>query len=185
MASVDPSLAVGAKFLKPPMPASDPLTLIRGDCIEAMRTLPSESIDACVTDPPYELGFMAKRWDGTRVAFRVETWREVFRVLKPGAHLVAFGGTRTYHRMVCAIEDAGFKIRDQLAWVFGSGFPKSSNQEDEWEGWGTALKPAWEPIVLARKPFRGLEGLGHRPRWVGFTFWILDLKRRCGLRFIR
>lgn len=85
-----------------------------------------------------------------------EAWaREMFRILKPGAHLVCFASTRTYHRMTCGIEDAGFEIRDQLAWVFGSGFPKSLNLDGEWEGWGTALKPAYEPIVLARKPFAG------------------------------
>lgn len=92
------------------------------------------------------------------VAFQLwcEDWaREVFRVLKPGAHLVSFCSTRTYHRMTAGIEDAGFEIRDQLAWVFGSGFPKSHNLTGEWEGWGTALKPAWEPIVLARKPLEG------------------------------
>lgn len=126
-----------------------------GDCLDLLRTLPADSVDAGVTDPPYELGFMGKKWDGSGIAFSPAMWAELLRVLKPGAHLVAFSGTRTYHRMVCAIEDAGFEIRDQLAWVFGSGFPKSSNQEGEWEGWGTALKPAWEPIVLARKPLIG------------------------------
>lgn len=172
------------------------------------------SIDAIVTDPPYELGFMGKAWDGTGIAYSVEFWTECYRVLKPGGHLLAFGGTRTYHRMVCAIEDAGFEIRDSLHWIYGSGFPKShdiskaidkvagatrpvvgtrlglpgvskdgANQangysrgiegrEDRpsaaldvtapvtddakaWQGWGTALKPAHEPIVLARKPFVG------------------------------
>jgi site-specific DNA-methyltransferase (adenine-specific) len=95
---------------------------------------------------------MGQQWDGGDVAFRPETWAAVWRVLKPGAHLVAFSGTRTYHRMACAIEDAGFEIRDQLAWIYGSGFPKSHNQPG---GWGTALKPAWEPICLARKPLQG------------------------------
>jgi DNA modification methylase len=126
--------------------------LIRGDCIEVMATLPAASIDACVTDPPYEIGFMNKRWDSTRIAFQPQTWREVLRVLKPGAHLLAFGGTRTFHRIAVAIEDAGFEIRDCLAWLYGSGFPKSLNLG---EGLGTALKPAYEPIVLARKPFKG------------------------------
>jgi len=97
-------------------------------------------------------GFMGQIWDGGDLAFQPELWAEVFRVLKPGAHLVAFGGTRTYHRMACAIEDAGFEIRDQIGWTYGSGFPKSHNQPG---GWGTALKPAWEPIALARKPLRG------------------------------
>lgn len=100
-------------------------TLIRGDCVEAMKKMPDNSVDSIVTDPPYELGFMAKKWDGSGIAFKASTWAEAFRVLKPGGHLVAFSGTRTYHRMACAIEDAGFDIRDQLAWVYGSGFPKS------------------------------------------------------------
>jgi len=156
--------------------------------------------DSCVCDPPYELGFMGKGWDSTGVAFQVETWRRVYDALKPGAHLVAFSGTRTYHRMACAIEDAGFEIRDQLAWAYGSGFPKSLDvskaidkaagaerevisrkqvavgfdtekqggggwaageivetapatpEAQRWQGWGSALKPAWEPICLARKP---------------------------------
>jgi site-specific DNA-methyltransferase (adenine-specific) len=129
--------------------------IIHGDSLLVLPTLPADSFDACVTDPPYELGFMAKKWDGTGIAFSAAFWSEVFRVMKPGGHLVAFGGTRTYHRMACAIEDAGFEIRDQLAWVYGSGFPKSSNQDGEWAGYGTALKPAWEPIVLARKPLIG------------------------------
>jgi site-specific DNA-methyltransferase (adenine-specific) len=148
-----------------------------------LPTLGEGSIDSCVTDPPYHLtsvvkrygtdsldgpgtvakraragadgyarfakGFMGKQWDGGDIAFRPELWAEVFRVLKPGAHLLAFSGTRTYHRMACAIEDAGFEIRDQIGWCYGSGFPKSHNIGN---GWGTALKPAWEPIVLARKP---------------------------------
>ena len=97
-------------------------------------------------------GFMGQTWDGGDVAFQPETWAEVLRVLKPGGHLVAFSGTRTYHRMVVAIEDAGFEVRDQLAWVYGSGFPKSHNQPG---GWGTALKPSWEPIALCRKPLIG------------------------------
>lgn len=125
--------------------------LLAGDCRELVAALEPESIDSCVTDPPYGLKFMGQRWDGG-VAFEPETWKAVFRVLKPGAHLVAFGGTRTYHRLACAIEDAGFEIRDQLAWVYGSGFPKSHNRPG---GLGTALKPAWEPICLARKPLAG------------------------------
>jgi site-specific DNA-methyltransferase (adenine-specific) len=169
------------------------------------------SIDSCVTDPPYELGFMGKKWDSSGVAFDSETWRAVYRVLKPGAHLLAFGGTRTIHRIAVAIEDAGFDIRDQLSWLYGSGFPKSLDVSKaidaaagatrpiggktstacpsfpqpcpghpsangslgggvmrhavptapataaakQWAGWGTALKPACEPIVLARKPLVG------------------------------
>ena len=167
--------------------------ILHGDLFDVLPTLEAESVDACVTDPPYGLGFMAKDWDvpGGIGAFpmrrRVETdavntgasrqggrqrscvdfqkrqnrdaqamqaeaeqWaREVFRVLKPGAHLVAFGGTRMYHRLTAGIEDAGFEIRDCLSWLYGSGFPKSLNVGN---GQGTGLKPAWEPIVLARKP---------------------------------
>lgn len=117
-----------------------------------LATLPEASIDACVTDPPYELGFMGKAWDRSGIAFDPTFWAEVLRVLKPGAHLLACGGTRTYHRMGSAIEDAGFDVRDCLAWLYGSGFPKSLNLG---EGLGTALKPAYEPIVMARKPLKG------------------------------
>lgn len=116
-----------------------------------MATFPDNSIDAIVTDPPYELGFMGKAWDGSGIAHDVAMWREALRVLKPGGHLLAFAGSRTYHRMACAIEDAGFDIRDQIMWIYGSGFPKSHN--GEWGG--TALKPAHEPIVMARKPLLG------------------------------
>ena len=157
----------------------------------------SNYVDSVVTDPPYELGFMNKKWDSTGVAFCKKTWAEVLRVLKPGGHLLSFSGSRTYHRMACAIEDAGFEIRDQILWVYGSGFPKSLNigkavdnllgnerevigidkdadrfkkykEQDgcnrnifndeitkgnsKHEGWGTALKPAHEPICMARKP---------------------------------
>jgi site-specific DNA-methyltransferase (adenine-specific) len=150
--------------------------ILQGDCRAVMATLPEASVDACVTDPPYELtsarpggrseatrgavmgGFMGMKWDGTGVAFDPETWRQALRVLKPGGYLLAFGGTRTYHRMVCAIEAAGFEIRDQLAWLYGSGFPKGTDKAkipEEWRGWNTALKPALEPIVLARKPMVG------------------------------
>jgi site-specific DNA-methyltransferase (adenine-specific) len=114
-----------------------------------MRLLPAESIDAVVCDPPYELGFMKKSWDSSGIAFDPATWREVLRVLKPGGYLLAFGGTRTYHRLACAVEDAGFEIRDSLIWNYGSGFPKSLNVGN---GRGTALKPAFEPVVVARKP---------------------------------
>jgi len=181
--------------------------IIAGDCRDVLRTLPDASVDSVVTDPPYELGFMGKKWDRSGVANDVRVWAECLRVLKPGGHLVAFGGTRTYHRMVCAIEDAGFEVRDQLGWLYGSGFPKSldvskaidkaagaereviatrfdgvgntaaslhktegfaasrssvfditapaTDAARQWQGWGTALKPAWEPIVLARKPLVG------------------------------
>jgi site-specific DNA-methyltransferase (adenine-specific) len=150
-------------------------TLHAGDCMKVLRELPANSIDAVCTDPPYHLtsivkrfgaqnaapakgnaafirasrGFMGKQWDGGDIAFTPELWAEVLRVLKPGGHMVAFSGTRTYHRMACAIEDAGFEIRDQIGWTYGSGFPKSHNIGN---GWGTALKPAWEPVCLARKP---------------------------------
>jgi site-specific DNA-methyltransferase (adenine-specific) len=127
------------------------LKLLQGDCREVMRTLPESSIDAIVTDPPYELGFMGKGWDKSGIANDPAMWAEALRVLKPGGHLLAFSGSRTYHRMVCAIEDAGFEIRDQIMWVYGSGFPKSHN--GPWGG--TALKPAHEPIVVARKPLQG------------------------------
>jgi len=174
-----------------------------GDCRDRLKELPDDSIDSIVTDPPYELGFMGKSWDASGVAYDVTVWRECLRVLKPGGHLLSFGGSRTYHRMACAIEDAGFQIRDQIMWVYGSGFPKSLNiskaidkaagaerervpykggiaggsgnyggggqihvgtkdgafpvtaEAEEWDGWGTALKPAHEPIVLARKPLDG------------------------------
>lgn len=163
------------------------VTVSQGDCVEVLRTRTGPLFDAVVTDPPYHLlstverfakvprtestmpksdaharmsrGFMGQTWDGGDVAFRVETWRAIYDQMKPGAHLIAFSGTRTYHRMAVAIEDAGFEIRDQLAWVYGSGFPKSHNVERaagaDWQGWGTALKPAWEPICLARKPLIG------------------------------
>jgi DNA modification methylase len=124
-------------------------TLYLGDCREILPALPH--VDAIVTDPPYELGFMGKSWDASGIAYDSDAWREALRVLKPGGYLLAFGGSRTYHRMACAIEDAGFEIRDQIMWLYGSGFPKSHN--GEWGG--TALKPAHEPIVVARKPLIG------------------------------
>lgn len=173
------------------------IALHHGNCIDVMRGMPDNCVDSIVTDPPYELGFMGKSWDSTGIAYSVELWTQALRVLKPGGHLLAFSGSRTYHRMACAIEDAGFQIRDQIMWLYGSGFPKSHNvskgidkaagaerevvgqkitgnaRTDEgwrggqiyvdettpatpaaqqWEGWGTALKPAHEPIVMARKP---------------------------------
>ena len=179
------------------------MKLINADCIEAMKAMPDNSVDSIVTDPPYELGFMGKSWDASGIAFNVEVWREALRVIKPGGHLIAFSGSRTYHRMAVAIEDAGFEIRDQIMWVYGSGFPKSHNiskgldkaagtlkvigkgkagktalgqssgynhtnnphefditepnsdAAKQWDGWGTALKPAHEPMVLARKPLIG------------------------------
>lgn len=130
------------------------IEIIEGDSREVLRELAANSIHACVTDPPYGIEFMGKDWDNA-VAFHATFWREVYRVLRPGAHVLAFGGTRTYHRLACAIEDAGFEIRDQIGWVYGSGFPKSHNMNGDWEGWGTALKPAWEPLCVARKPLDG------------------------------
>ncbi|MPW16934.1 site-specific DNA-methyltransferase [Paraburkholderia sp. CNPSo 3157] len=158
---------------------SEKFELHLGDCLDVLRTMPDASIDSIVTDPPYHLtqvsrgshartnnpvtphararigdkGFMGKVWDGGDIAHRVELWAECLRVLKPGGHLLAFAGSRTYHRMTCAIEDAGFEIRDQIMWIYGSGFPKSKNLSGDWQGWGTALKPAHEPICMARKPF--------------------------------
>jgi len=105
--------------------AAGAVRIFHGDCRDVQATFDADSLDACVTDPPYELGFMGKPWDQRGVAFDPETWRAVLRVLKPGAHLVAAGGTRTHHRLMCAIEDAGFEIRDTLCWLYGSGFPKS------------------------------------------------------------
>lgn len=118
-----------------------------------LRTLADNSVDSIVTDPPYGLSFMGKRWDYDVPS--VEVWAECLRVLKPGGHLLAFAGTRTQHRMAVRIEDAGFEIRDMIAWVYGSGFPKSHNLSGDWQGWGTALKPALEPITVARKPLAG------------------------------
>lgn len=124
-----------------------------GDALALMREMPEAGVDAVVTDPPYGLRFMGKAWDhGIPGA---PYWTEALRVAKPGAHLLAFGGTRTFHRLTCAIEDAGWEIRDCVMWVYGSGFPKSHNLHGEREGWGTALKPAWEPIIVARKPLVG------------------------------
>lgn len=121
-----------------------------GDCRDVMRAIEDSSIDAVITDPPYGLGFMGKAWD--RGVPGAEFWAEMIRCAKPGAHLLAFGGTRTHHRMMCAIEDAGWELRDTIMWIYGSGFPKSHNLPD---GRGTALKPAWEPIIMARKPLIG------------------------------
>lgn len=129
------------------------------DCREVMRNIDENSIDSIITDPPYGINFLGKGWD--KGIPGVEFWTEAIRVLKPGGYLLAFGGTRTFHRLTCAIEDSGFEIRDCLGWLYGSGFPKSHNigksmnNSAEWAGWGTALKPAWEPIILARKPLIG------------------------------
>lgn len=128
-------------------------TIVLGDCLDVLRGMADSSVDSIVTDPPYGLAFMGKKWDYDVPS--VEVWAECLRVLKPGGHLLAFAGTRTQHRMAVRIEDAGFEIRDMIAWVYGSGFPKSRNLAGEWEGWGTALKPALEPITVARKPLIG------------------------------
>lgn len=114
-----------------------------GDCLEVLKGIPDNCLDSIVTDPPYGISFMNKRWDYDVPP--VAVWQECLRVLKPGGHLLAFAGTRTQHRMACRIEDAGFEIRDMLAWLYGSGFPKAR----------TMLKPALEPITMARKPFKG------------------------------
>lgn len=188
--------------------------ILNGNCLVELDKLPENSVDAIVTDPPYELNFMGKGWDNAGVSFSKETWAKCMRVLKPGGYMLAFGGTRTYHRIACAIEDAGFEIRDCIMWLYGSGFPKSMNiglaidkkngveskvvgyadttmpdfrdvgkkqkeisginkltfgqienserketpiyeAQNKWKGWGTALKPSYEPIIVARKPFKG------------------------------
>lgn len=174
------------------------MNIINDDCLKALDGIEVNSVDAIITDPPYELNFMGKGWDNAGVSFNKETWEKCLRVLKPGGYLLAFGGTRTYHRIACAIEDAGFEIRDCIMWLYGSGFPKSMNiglavdkklgneskvvgegrsggtsrayqsletttagayqlkeAQNEWKGWGTALKPSYEPIIVARKPFNG------------------------------
>ena len=181
------------------------IRLLKGDCLKQLKKLDDDSIDSVVTDPPYEIGFMGKGWDDSGIANNPLLWKEVLRVLKPGGHLLSFSHSRTYHRQAVAVEDAGFEIRDQIMWIYGSGFPKSHNigkavdkiqgnerevvgskihsqkgvkvaeerttigagafgepREAEitkgnspYEGWGTALKPAHEPIVMARKPFKG------------------------------
>lgn len=125
--------------------SADGVLVLGGDCRALIRALSDGLVDAIVTDPPYELGFMGKGWDSTGVAYSVPLWSEALRVLKPGGHLLAFGGTRTWHRLACAIEDAGFELRDSIAWLYGTGTPKSKAQ----------LKPAHEPIVVARKPAAG------------------------------
>jgi len=128
------------------------MTIIQGDCLEVLRTFPDNHFSAIVTDPPYGIGFMGKEWDyGVPIH---SFWKELLRVTKPGGHLLAFGGTRTYHRMTCKVEDVGWQIRDCLMWIYGSGFPKSHNHFGI-PGYGTALKPAYEPIIMAMKPCDG------------------------------
>lgn len=128
--------------------------ILCGDSLEVLKDFEDNYFDSVVTDPPYGLAFMGKKWDYD--VPQVELWKEVNRVLKPGGHILSFAGSRTYHRMAVNIEDAGFEIRDMLGWLYGSGFPKSHNighKVEKYKGWGTALKPAHEPIVMARKPF--------------------------------
>jgi site-specific DNA-methyltransferase (adenine-specific) len=179
--------------------------ILHGNNLDILPTLADNSVDSIVTDPPYELGFMGKKWDSSGIAYSVELWQQCLRVLKPGGHLLSFGGTRTYHRVAVAIEDAGFELRDSIAWLYGSGFPKSLDvskaidkaagaevkvgkafkvageygnrdlrdpdtqglsrdemrheaktfEAQQWQGWGTALKPAFEPVIVARKPIEG------------------------------
>lgn len=187
--------------------------LYHGNMLDMLEVIKSNTIDSIVTDPPYELNFMGKGWDNSGIAFNKEAWLKCYEVLKPGGYLLAFGGTRTYHRIACAIEDAGFEIRDCIMYLYGSGFPKSMNigkaiegklilgssnvrdikklkgkkekvyyghnkieveqgkrnklytqtkttvdyqtiEGQQWNGWGTGLKPAYEPIIVARKPFK-------------------------------
>lgn len=184
---------------------SEEYKIINGNCLAELELIEKNSIDSIITDPPYELGFMGKSWDSSGIAFQSDTWKKCFDVLKSGGYLLAFGGSRTYHRIACAIEDAGFEIRDTIMWLYGSGFPKSLNiglaidkkngidnrtgiikndgnatnsgsgcyncnngkdnsmkreyeeriAQNKWKGWGTCLKPAFEPIIVARKPFKG------------------------------
>ena len=139
-----------------PYYADDNVLLFKGDCREVLARLDEGCVDTVITDPPYGLEFMGKGWD--KGVPGPDFWVEVLRVAKPGAMLLAFGGTRTYHRLACAIEDAGWELRDCLMWLYGTGFPKSHNigkKVEGWDGWGTALKPAWEPIILAMKPLDG------------------------------
>ena len=180
--------------------------LYQGNMLDMLEVIDKESIDSIITDPPYELNFMGKGWDNSGIAFQPDTWKKCYEVLKPGGYLLAFGGSRTFHRIACAIEDAGFEIRDTIMWLYGSGFPKSQNigkmydkkmgndrvkigetkigktslgdgsgwdtsqnmkdikatgkiditkGTSKFEGWGSSLKPSYEPIIVARKPFKG------------------------------
>jgi len=140
------------------------MRLLLGDSKEVLKDIPDNSIDSIVTDPPYGLTFMGKAWDGTGIEYDHEFWGEILRILKPGGHVLSFGGTRTYHRMATALEIAGFEIRDCIMWLNGQGMPKSFDlgtqatkrgypEAPTMVGWGTTLKPAVEPVVLARKPF--------------------------------
>ena len=137
-----------------------------GDSLQVLKEIEDNTIDSVVTDPPYALNFMGKKWDCDVPS--VEMWEEVIRVLKPGGHLLSFSSARTYHRMTVNVEDAGFEIRDQIMWVYGSGFPKSHNigkKLDTHQGWGTQLKPSHEPIVLARKPLSEKSVVANVIKW--------------------
>ena len=127
------------------------IQLYNSECLEKLKELEDNSVDAIVTDPPYFISFMNKGWDKEDgIASKKEFWKECLRVTKPGGYLLAFGHSRTHHRLFTAVEDGGWEIRDTIMWLYGSGFPKSKNLSD---GWGTALKPAHGPICMARKPF--------------------------------
>ncbi len=126
--------------------------IIHGDCLTVMKTMDDNTIDFIVTDPPYGLNFMGKKWDDK--VPNMEIWKEAFRICKPGSMLAAFGGSRTHHHLMIALEQSGWEIRDCIFWCFGSGFPKSHNNFGL-KGYGTALKPAYEPIILAMKPLDG------------------------------
>ncbi len=126
--------------------------IINGDCLEKMREIQDRSIDCIITDPPYGLKFMNKKWDHGIPG--IEIWKEALRICKPGSMMLAFGGTRTYHRLACAVEDAGWQIKDCIMWLYASGFPKSHNKFGL-QGYGTALKPAYEPILMCMKPLDG------------------------------
>ncbi len=128
---------------------SDDTTIIEGDAVAVLPTLPAAVFDAIVTDPPYALNFMGKKWDVVGVAFDPKTWQSALNLLVPGGYMVCFGGTRTFHRLACAVEDGGFEIRDTLMWLHGQGFPKGKGQ----------MKPAWEPILLCRAPGKGVRPL--------------------------
>ena len=137
-------------------------TILTGDNRQTLKTIPDNSIDAVVTDSPYGIDFLGKEWDANTGA--LETYQECLRVLKPGGHILAFSAARTYHHLAVTLEQAGFEIRDQIMWIYSSGFPKSQdigkqldkkNIDNAWAGWGTALKPAHEPIAMARKPLKG------------------------------
>jgi len=122
------------------------------DCREGIKSLEDNSIDSIITDPPYEISMLGKSWDNSGIAFDVNLWKSLYAKLKPGGHVLAFGASRTYHRLAVSIEDAGFEIKDCIMWIYNTGMPHGKNLKDEFSGWSTALKPAYEPIVVAKKP---------------------------------